>query len=258
MKPFFVAWQFLTIFPSPFDKAELDSDDHFKKASHWFPWVGLILGLFCVLIHLILGLFLPIPLVSILVVVSMILMNGGLHLDGLADTVDGMMSSKPTQQILEIMKDSRSGPMGIFAIVSIILIKVIAMTHCHEQIRNFVLLLCPLIGRSSVVFLMNRLPYAQKNGGLASSFLNQSLSKDGRSQFQWKLILNGLGITLLSFMFLRYFGLFSLLFCLLASEFIARICQKKIQGFTGDTLGASCEIIEAFFWVLAASKRMEI
>ena len=185
-------------------------------------------------------------------------MNGGLHLDGLADTADGMMSSKPTEQILEIMKDSRSGPMGIFAIVSIILIKVIAMTHCHLEVRNSALLLCPTLGRSSVVFLMNRLPYARKNGGLASSFLNHSFSKSGRSQFQWPLILNGLGITLLSFMLLGYFGLFSLLFCLLASEFIARICQKKIQGFTGDTLGASCEIIEAFFWVLAASQRIEL
>lgn len=256
MRSFFVAWQFLTVFPIPCEMTQLNSQEDFKKALQWFPWVGLILGVFCSIIHFVLSLFLPIPLVSTLVVVSLTLMSGGLHLDGLADTADAMMSAKSSEQMLEIMKDSRSGPMGIFAVASVIFIKVIAITHIHEEILSYTLILSPVLGRSSVVFMMNCLPYARKGGGLASLFLNFSYSKRGGSLFQWPLIFNGLAVALLCFILLDFFGFFGLIFCLLASEYIIKICQKKIHGFTGDTLGASCEIIEALFWVFAASKRI--
>ncbi len=94
----------------------------------WFPVVGLLLGARggrgwrgpC-------RWSAPPMVAAAVLVVVLLSFSGGLHLDGLADTADGFLSSRPRERILEIMKDSHIGAMGVIAIVCVLLLKFAAL-----------------------------------------------------------------------------------------------------------------------------------
>ena len=109
-KPFFSALRFLTILPIP--ESWCGDEDDFYRSPDWYPVVGLGIGLGLAILDLFLCWLLPIQVASILLVLAMIMVSGALHLDGLADSADAFFSSRGREQMLEIMKDSRSGPMG--------------------------------------------------------------------------------------------------------------------------------------------------
>lgn len=122
----FTAIRFLTIIPlSPF--AEKDSE-YFINSVRFFMLVGLLVGCIQVLLIKILQPFLPHQLLCCVLILSLAAISGFLHLDGLADTADGFFSSRPREQILQIMKDSRNGAMGIIGILFILLFKYAALS----------------------------------------------------------------------------------------------------------------------------------
>ena len=84
-------------------------------------------------------------------VVLLIAVSGGLHIDGLADTADGFFSSRPRERILEIMRDSRTGPMGVAAIVCEVALKIALIASLSGPSRAWVLLLTPVAGRSALL-----------------------------------------------------------------------------------------------------------
>ena len=249
MKSFLAAWQFLTVFPIParFVGAANGSTE-LATSARWFPAVGLILGLICAVLDRALLHFLPVSVASVLIAIILSYASGGLHMDGLADTADGFMSSRPRDRILEIMRDSRSGPMGVLAVVSVLVVKVAALTSIQGDIRGAALILSPVLGRMSALFLMCRLSYARKEGGLATVFLDTRLSRS--------LVINLLALGIIAFAIAGFTGIIWIASAAVGAEIFARLCQRKIQGFTGDTLGASCESIEALCWVVASSGRI--
>ena len=115
MKRFLAAIQFLTILPLP---RGLCPDERALGGSlPFFPVVGLGIGAAVALIDRGLGSLFPVGVTSVLAVILLIAASGGLHLDGLADTADGFFSSRPRERIFEIMRDNRTGPMEVAAIV---------------------------------------------------------------------------------------------------------------------------------------------
>ncbi|HAZ31950.1 MAG TPA: adenosylcobinamide-GDP ribazoletransferase, partial [Dehalococcoidia bacterium] len=93
----------------------------------YFPLVGLVLGAVLVGIDQLLGLFLPPLLVSALLVVSLILLTGALHLDGLMDTCDGFAVRSSAAERLRVMADSRVGGFGVVGVCCLILLKYISL-----------------------------------------------------------------------------------------------------------------------------------
>jgi adenosylcobinamide-GDP ribazoletransferase len=204
MKAFMAAIQFLTLFPVSCNCARRD----LGRSTFFFPLVGLLLGGVMVLVNRALSAVFPPAPVIVLIVIAMLAVSGGLHMDGLADTADGFFSARPRERILEIMKDSRTGAMGVMAIVSVFCLKIAALLSVPTGLRGSTLLLMPLAGRCALVIAMAALPYARSGDGL------------GRA---------GLGAA----------G------CVVALTLVFSFwCRGKIGGFTGDTLGAACELAE--------------
>ncbi|HTZ40360.1 MAG TPA: adenosylcobinamide-GDP ribazoletransferase [Syntrophales bacterium] len=233
MKSLFAALQFLTVIPVP---ASWGGGTRELERSVWyFPLVGLFLGvLLAVLDRSLASLLPPLPASAIIVLASIVL-TGGFHVDGLADTADGFMSSRPKERILEIMKDSRTGPMGVAAVVSVVVLKVSLLSAVTGPLRFPSIVLMAVAGRSAMVMAMSLLPYARPEG-LAGVFMQ------GRS-----VLRAGWGIAFLfgaCWLMAGPAGMFAGLAALAATILAGAYSHNKIGGVTGDTLGATCEIVE--------------
>jgi len=244
MRSFFAAIQFLTIcpFPSRFQYGEKE----LKHSVFFFPVVGLLLGAaFALIARGIVWMFPPLP-ASAITVILMLAVSRCFHMDGLADTADGFLSSRPTERILEIMKDSRTGPMGVIAVVCAIALKLTALATIPAELFWKTIFLMPLAGRCALVILPAFLPYARPQGGLASAF--------GRTS--WRALL--CAILLLfsaAWLALETLGLSAAGLAVLVTLTFSFYCKRKIGGFTGDTMGAACEIAEIVPALVAASWR---
>lgn len=237
MKPFFAALSFLTILRVPHTWCGDERD--IARSLTWFAPVGLLIGGLMAGLDLLLCSLLPGTLLpSALLVIAMIAISGGLHLDGVADSADAFMSSRGRERMLEIMKDSRVGPMGALTIAALLLVKFAALASLPMDWRLPVIVLMPLAGRMALVVKTVSLPYARSTGGLAS--LTHQASQPWQGMLAWALLAT-VGLVLLG-----WSGLWIAAACLLVTGLFGRYCHGKIGGLTGDTLGAACELVELF------------
>ncbi|NPV05070.1 MAG: adenosylcobinamide-GDP ribazoletransferase [Syntrophaceae bacterium] len=241
MKPLIAALQFLTVIPVPASWGGGQGD--LRRSVWFFPVVGLILGGLLAALDAGLAGLLPVLPASAIVVLASILLTGGFHVDGLADTADGFMSSRPRERILEIMKDSRTGPMGVAAVVSVVILKVTLLSAVTGPLRGPAIVLMAVAGRTAMVMVMSLLPYARQEG-LAGVFTRErSILRAG-----WGLAFLFAACWLLAGPAGTLAG-----FAALAGTVLAGAASRgKIGGFTGDTLGATCEIVEIMPLLAAA------
>lgn len=236
MKSLLLAFQFLTIFPVQIKGTFTERD--MGKAVAFFPSVGAIQGLLIYTSSHVFRMFFNIEISASLVVCVLLLSNGCLHLDGLADTFDALaVSNGDTKKKLAVMKDSTSGPVGILSIVMVVLIKFLSLKTLMAS-YDYTLFLMPLIGRWSMVpaIFLGR---TARQKGLGSMFMRHTGIKEVLFAS-----LSALLLTLLTagFLGLLYFSCISLFSCLMYQFF-----QKKFGGLTGDALGAICELSEVVF-----------
>lgn len=234
MKSFFAAIGFLTIIPLP--QTFRSDEKGLEKGVPYFPVVGLLIGAVLALIDNAAGWFLPVFPLSVLTVILMIASSGGLHIDGLADSADGFFSARPRERLLEIMRDSRTGVMGVVAVVSVIAFKVSLLSSIPDDWRMWIILLMPIAGRSAIVIMMTALPYVRSTGGLASIFAKR------RSWLHavWAVLF----LAVASIWAAQWIGFSAALATLIVTALFSFYCKGKIGGYTGDTLGAVCEIGE--------------
>ena len=234
MKRILAAIQFLTVVPMPASLVIGERD--LGRSAPFFPVIGLGIGAFAACLDYGLRQILPIPVAGVLVIIFLLTVSGGLHMDGLADTADGFFSSRPRERVLEIMRDSRTGPMGVMAIVCVLVLKVALFAWVPAPARWWVLLLTPLAGRSALLAHMAIMPYARPQGGLASIFYAHRL----RLHMIWALA----APLLVGFLAAGLAGLSSAMAAIAFSLLFAAYVYHKIGGSTGDTLGAACELAE--------------
>lgn len=234
---FLAAARFLTVLPV--DWGSEKDVDHLKSSLYFFPVVGSLIGLLVGCLASVLSSILPQTVVAAICVVLLIIVSGGLHMDGLADCFDGLFSSRDRARMLEIMRDSHIGVMGVIAVVSVFALKWSALSGLHISQLFAVLFLIPLSGRVAMLFVMAFFNYIRGDQGLGSPFLE----KDRKNAKKAAL----LGVIL------YLFCLFFFPFKIVALSFIVTLftvaifgyyCRKMIGGYTGDTLGAVCEVTE--------------
>lgn len=231
---FFAAVRFLTILPVPAGWS--GDEESLARSIPFFPLVGLLIGLIAAGFDYCVGLVLPVLPASVLTVVLLICLTGGLHMDGLADTADGFYSARPRGEMMEIMRDSRIGVMGVLAVVTVLLLKVALLANIGGSSRWVLVLMLPLAGRAAIVTLMTALPYARPQGGLATLF-------SGRAS--WPSCLWAWGLTLaVSGWLAQGTGLAGAILALAATAFVCLYNRHVLGGYTGDTLGAACEVAE--------------
>jgi len=232
MKKLLIAVQFLTVLPVKI-AGEIRNNEY-GESLVWFPVVGAFIGLFlggCITI------ISPLPnfVAAALLVVLSVMITGGLHLDGLADTCDGFLSGKTREKVLEIMDDSRLGAMGAIGIVSVLLLKFSCLASLHVTFLWKALVLSCLFSRWAQLFACYASSYAREHGK-AKYFIEYVQKKE---------IIIGSVFTLTVFMLLcgiKGLLLFFLAFCLMAGCML--FITKKIGGMTGDTIGAVSEFSE--------------
>ena len=230
-----VALRFLTIIPVSWKS---EGENRFFQASLiWFPPVGLLIGAGTALPVSLCIQHLPSSITAVLVMVFLAGFSGCLHLDGLADSGDALLSARSRERALEIMRDSRSGPMGTVSLVVVLLGKYAALSSLSPSVLIISVLLIPLAGRTAILLSMILLPYARKEEGLGLLFYSKE--KYGTA---------AAGI-FFSFLFIILFTSFpialsALLAIVVTAGLFSYWCFNKLGGATGDTLGAVCELTE--------------
>ncbi|MBC8286403.1 MAG: adenosylcobinamide-GDP ribazoletransferase [Nitrospinae bacterium] len=233
---FLSAIGFLTILPVP---ARAISGD--GRQVLYFPLVGLFIGCLLYGVDYLLSLA-PYPEIRVVGdVLFLTVISGALHLDGLADTADGIFSHRPREQILEIMKDSRIGVMGVLALVFCVLLKLAGLAGIIHSGSLIWLILAPAMGRTAQVVGLVFISHVTSEKTLAEQFYQQ-----GKYSL---LLFCPLPFAVIFYMdwvlALAILTLFAFLLVALLLFF-----KNKIGGITGDTLGATTEIIETVFLLI--------
>lgn len=232
---FLSAVQFLTLIPVRF--AEMPDSRVQANGLLCYPLVGGLIGLVLLLLALLLQ-GLPAGLVAALVLTVWAGISGGLHLDGLADSADGWLGGLGNRErTLEIMKDPHVGASGVLVLILVLLLKWSALTALLEVGQFWPLLAAPLAGRSAALLLLATTPYARPNG-IAEGMLTGLKRRHAR--VVCAVVLLGLA------------GLNPLLplILLLAGVGLRRLMLQRLGGTTGDTAGATIELIEALFLIV--------
>ncbi len=230
---FWVAFQFLTIIPSPFRRQP--SLRELGTSLIYFPIIGLLLGAFLFGVDLGLGLVLPPELASALILGLWVLVAGTMHLDGFMDTCDGLYGDTP-QRRLEIMADTRVGSFGIVGAIILLLIKYTALLTLPIGLRMEALLLVPVLSRWTMVYAVFVFPYARKDGGLGQTF---------KQQATWqRLVIATLIVLAVSGGLLRWQGTILMIIAWIIATTLGYFLRSRLGGLTGDTYGAINEIGE--------------
>ncbi len=252
MKRLLAAIAFLTRLPAPrnliFEAGDIG------RATVFFPLVGALIGLIQIVA---LQLFpaaarentLKAVLIAVLLVVVNVFVTGALHLDGLADMADGFGGGRDKARTLEIMRDSVIGSFGAVALILLLILKITAIAALLENAAAWkFLIVAPALGRWATVPLGKFLPYARKSGGLGQSITDF---------VGWNELVGGTVLTAIILFGLLDWRNAAILWMVAISitVFLGRLCQKKIGGITGDTMGANTEICETAILLAAVFLR---
>lgn len=241
MKSLILAIQFLTRIPININIET--KEDSFADSVLWFPLVGLIIGAFDALIYFLSAKVLDGMLPIVCAVLANVCITGALHVDGLADTCDGIFSARKKEKMLEIMKDSRIGSNGTLAVVFDILIRIAILISISSNMIIWLIFAAPIASRALIPLLMKLSVYARAEGGMGGLFL-------GKQSWSRTLIAFASGM-LMVWLFLNFVGLASFAGAMLAIILYRSYIYSKIQGMTGDTLGAGNELAEIVFLLTA-------
>ncbi|AFU99284.1 adenosylcobinamide-GDP ribazoletransferase [Simiduia agarivorans] len=235
LAPYWLAQLFLTRLPAPTLR---QFDDHLQaQAVYCYPLVGAVIGLLLGLVSVALPAG---QLTSAIILCCWVLITGGLHIDGLGDSADGWLGGLgDKQRTLEIMKDPRAGSAAVMIIALLLLLKFAALNSLKPEVLFGALLTATVLGRCVPALLFFTTPYARTDG-LASGLLTVARPVP---QLLW------VGVIILSvtIVWVSTYGwpllalpaLLGLILYLLRALMCARI-----DGVTGDTVGAAVEIIE--------------
>ncbi len=237
---FIIAVQFLTRFPT-FVTAEWQPKA-VGRSLLFYPLVGLIIGL---LLLLVAGLSSSANdlLQAGLLLTAWVLITGGLHLDGLADSADAWVGGLgDKQRTLEIMKDPCCGPSAVVILVLVLLLKFAALVSIVADESWWALLIIPVLSRSTLPGLFMTTPYVRP-GGLGE-LLAQHMP---RKQLQWLLLV----VALLVWFVLGGLGFGLIITAVLVTWLLRMIMLQRIAGLTGDTAGANVELVEVALLIVA-------
>jgi adenosylcobinamide-GDP ribazoletransferase len=234
MKPLLAAIRFLTILPLPGSWGTAEAD--LARSVPWFPVIGLLLGGVAAAVAWALALAAPPMVVAAVTVIVLLSFSGCLHLDGLADTADGFLSARSRERILEIMKDSHVGAMGVIVILCVLLLKFASLASLPVKEPWPAVWLMPLAGRCALVMHMALLPYARPEG-LGAVFY--------RCRPRWAAVWAAAVLAAAAYGLLGLDGALKVwVACIAVTLAFSAYVFGKIGGATGDTLGAVCEIVE--------------
>ncbi|MBA9085881.1 adenosylcobinamide-GDP ribazoletransferase [Fontibacillus solani] len=257
-RPILAAFQFLSRFPV---KAELDfTPELLRRSAKYYPLVGAAIGLVVGAIGIAANMILPSLPSAVIMLIVWVWLTGGLHLDGWMDSADALLSYRSRDKMLEIMKDSRVGAMGVLACVLLLMFKMTLISSLLDQgefSAGVALLTAPVWSRWFMVWAMRIWPTARQGEGLAVRF-HGIKNRDVAISTGFALLISAIGI-LAAFawdsgafqwqLLVIYFVLLPLV-ALGVGALAASRMSSRLGGLTGDTYGALNEGLEAILLLL--------
>jgi adenosylcobinamide-GDP ribazoletransferase len=222
-----LAIQFFTRIP--INVAVKFNEKNIRYCIFFMPLVGAIIGGFGGIVY-----YLIVPynklMASFLTLLITIILTGGLHIDGLADTFDGFLANRDSEKTLEIMKDSRIGTFGVISIVLYLMFLFVLIMSINNVPLAMVLSFANSRLVSSIIISTKK---SAKNTGLGTLF-HKSNPK--------KLIIISTIIYLILLISINIKYVIPLIINYLLAEIISHISYKKINGLTGDVYGTIIEL----------------
>lgn len=242
MASLILAVRFLTIVPIPGREAE--GPGALGRAAWWFPVVGLGLGAALVGVDRVLTLAFPPLLAALLVLTSWKVATGGIHLDGLADCLDGLAGADAGRR-LAIMRDSRVGVFGAVGLILYFLMTLVALADVPVGNGWPILLVAPVVGRLAPLLVGACFRAATPEHGTGAWFLRSIPRGAGPSYLAGVLALAG--------WLLGPWGAVMAASALVAVFACSAVLARRLGGLTGDVLGAGVELGELAFVLAGAS-----
>ncbi|NYB75578.1 adenosylcobinamide-GDP ribazoletransferase [Sedimentibacter hydroxybenzoicus DSM 7310] len=220
------------------NKIEYDEESYVKGLS-LYSLMGAVIGLFLAAVYLIFNNVYITLFKGLILTIAYIIITGGIHLDGTADTSDGIFSGRTGERIFEIMSDSHIGSFGVLSLILVVISQIILFSYTDI----FTVFMMPVAGRLSVIIASWGKKYAKNSKGMGTLFI-ESINNNA-------LIIN-LFIALFFILILPYRLIFliSVIATLMISYFISCKIEDKIGGMTGDTCGFVLEISQIIFMMI--------
>ncbi len=229
IRKLFYALRFMTALPLPWKENE--DLTQVSRSSGMFPLVGLLIAFLLYAVYR-LGSLLFSPLTTaFLETLAWVVITGGLHLDGLSDTFDGLGSRQNRERTLEIMKDSNTGVFGVLSLILQVLAK-ICLLYELNLLDPLLILLVPVTARWGQLISIRFYPSARKDG----------MGRFFREHMRNRELVTGFATTAAVYILSGYpmliiILIFHGLYTVAASSRISR----KLGGLTGDVYGFICE-----------------
>lgn len=253
IKNFITALQFLTIITVRKDHEVAEGD--LAKSVVYFPLVGFLIGVLLVNADKLFALIaLPQTIATFLLIILSVLITRALHIDGLADTLDGLMGGRDHSSRLAIMKDSRLGTAGALGILFVLFMKYLCLNNLFESERIVALLVAPVLARWAQTLMVSNAEYGREQG-MGKAFVGHLRSS---GLVATSAVAIGLSAFVLVRLDLHSVILFFVLICgvPLLTWFGKRYLVRKLGGITGDAIGAMSELNEVlvlFLFVVLSS-----
>jgi adenosylcobinamide-GDP ribazoletransferase len=232
------AARFLSVLPVPgsaqlFDKNEIAPS--LVIGCEYFPLVGLLLAVLLWLLVLVLAPLVPQLALAALLVVALVILTGGLHLDGLIDSCDGLFSSSTRERKLEIMNDSHVGSFGVLGGVCTVLLKFALLASINVHTLPLALLLALPSARWAMVLALRVFPAARPTG-LGAAFHQVVTTK--------RLVLTAIVALVIALVAGQFTGLMVWATVSMTTVALGFLITRSLGGLTGDTYGAIEEMAE--------------
>lgn len=245
MKRFISILQFMTRIPINIDTG---FDEEFHKTITYFPLVGLVLGVLIYIIGLVSGIFFDSFITSIIVTLALVILTGGLHIDGLGDTFDAIYSYRDKERMLEIMKDSRLGTNSLLAIMFLILLKIGFIYSIINNNLLWTVIFMPVVARLGVIVMMYKTVTPRENG-MGNLFIGKASTSMFTIAILYTIILI-IGISKLIFLASTFEAMMlisTIIILFVFNNLFKKHIYIKIDGVTGDILGCTIELGELIY-----------
>ncbi len=223
-------------------------DSSFGSAVAWFPTIGLLLGMGLWVLDRGLSELLPPEPTAAILVTALALASGGLHLDGVADTADGLALQGDRNQRLGVMSEGNTGPAGVMALVLMLLAQWAALAALTDPMRDAGLVLAPALARWVTVPVALAFRPARPRGlGHAVAASLWPITAPLATVF-------AVGAAIVLF---GAPGLVLVAIAAAAALLVAGASARILHGITGDTHGAAIELAQVVVWlaIVAAGTR---
>jgi adenosylcobinamide-GDP ribazoletransferase len=258
IKLFLIALQFYTRIPIT-GRLALWSDYSSARLSistRYFTLAGIVIGASCAAAYWLAHLFFPDAIAVVISVAVGVLMTGAFHEDGWADFCDAFGGYNSRTRTLEIMTDSRIGSYGAIGLILLLLLKVVSLNSMTPLATVAALCIMHPLSRAFAVLIMASLPYAKPDDESKAKPIAQGLAgKDLAIAMAIALISSG---ALLAYSIQH--GAFNIRNAVVAGVLMSfgwwrlrSLMKARLQGYTGDALGATQQLTECLGYAGLAS-----